>query len=201
MKFTQPRKIVLTGGPGVGKTSVLNYLRELKYSVREEVFTSLFKKAQDEHRFNDAFLNSKELIHDLIVDQMKLESQPAEGEYLFLDRSRIDIWGYAKNMGILPNVQDEKTLESAKYDFIFILDPLPSHYYDQNAIRRQTFEESLEHHDSVASRYQEFLKLTGQDNEIPIERVPFVEKGSPSSVKERTNFILKKLSEKFDQQL
>lgn len=191
-----PRKIVLTGGPGVGKTSVLNYLQELAYPVREEVFTMIFKKALDENRFNDSFLHSQKLIHELVIAQMKLEALPTQGRYCFLDRSQIDIWGFSKNMGVVPNLQDETILSAARYDFIFVLEPLPKLYYDQNEIRRQTFEESLEHHHSVVDRYTEFLKLKNQSH-VPLVRVPFIKQGCPSTVKERTNFILEKLAEKF----
>ena len=191
-----PKKIVLTGGPGVGKTSVLRYLSDLNYSVREEVFTKIFNKALEENRFNDDFLRSKELVHKLTLAQLELETQPTQNECLFLDRSLIDIWGFAKNMSIEVNFRDEKKLTTAKYDFVFILDPLPKHHYDQNTIRRQTFEESLKHHHSVLNRYKEFLKLTDQVS-TPLVQVPFIELGSPSTVKERTDFILEKLAETF----
>jgi broad-specificity NMP kinase len=79
MRKKGARKIVLTGGPGVGKTSILNHLQKLNYDVREEVFTKLFAEAQRLGRFNDEFLQSKKLIRDLILCQKTLvEIEQAE---------------------------------------------------------------------------------------------------------------------------
>src|SRR5690242_8839705 len=105
-----PRIIALSGGPGVGKTSIIHCLQNLGYPVREEVFTRLFAQAQHEGRFTEEYLHSQELIHELVSAQVKLENQAASGEVLFLDRSRIDIWGFARNMGITPRLEDQSAL-------------------------------------------------------------------------------------------
>ena len=188
--ISYPKTIVLTGGPGVGKTSIIQRLKEINYPVRKEVFTELFRKAQDEGRFNEAFLHSRKLIHDLVSAQVDLESQATQSEIVFLDRGRIDIWGFAKNMEIIPDQKDQKKLEDVRYDAIFVVDPMPKKFYDQNAVRRQSYEESLEHHQALIERYTEFLKFKDLERKVRLFHVPFIEGGSPSSISERTEFIL-----------
>lgn len=140
-------------------------------------------------------MHSRELIHDLVSAQIELEAQPTESESVFLDRSRIDIWGFAKNMEIAPNFQDQANLEDVEYDAIFVVDPIPKKFYDQNTVRRQNYEESLEHHQAIVERYTEFLKFKGQEQKVRLIHVPFVENGAPSSVSERTEFILDRVIE------
>lgn len=188
------KKIVLTGGPGVGKSSILKRLAELGNSVRYEVFTKLFAEAQASGRFNESYLHSKELVHELLVEQIALEQQTSKGKLVFLDRSRIDIWGFAKNMGIQPSAQDSRDLEAGVYDLVLVIEPLPEKFYDQNQIRRQTFKESLEHHHAGIVRYREFFEAQGRKPDEIMVSVPFVEGGYPSLVQERVDFILKILS-------
>jgi predicted ATPase len=151
------KKIILTGGLGVGKTSIIRALCQKNYDVRDEVFTHLFALAQREGCFNDELLHSKKIIHDLVCAQIELEKKPVRGSLLFLDRSKIDIWGFSKNMGITPFDVDQKELLNCDCDLFFIISPMPRKYDDQNAIRRQTYEESLEHHALIAQHYREFI--------------------------------------------
>jgi predicted ATPase len=187
------QKIVLTGGPGVGKTSIIQCLQKLGYDVREEVFTRLFAEAQKIGAFNDEFLRSKKLILDLILAQKHLESQTGQGNLLFLDRSRIDILGYIKNMGILPSKEDKAWLEQNDYALIFMIQPLPEKHYDQNSVRRQTQQESLEHHRSINQHYIDFLNVNGLDSASYLINVPYFEGKTEESVLKRTQFILKKV--------
>lgn len=188
------KRIVLTGGPGVGKSSILKRLEELGHSVRHEVFTKLFAEAQKSGRFNDKYLHSKELVHELLIEQTALEVQPTAGEWLFLDRSRIDIWGFAKNMGVTPFPQDQRDLESGVYDLVLVIEPLPEKYYDQNQIRRQNFKESLEHHQAGLERYREFFKAHGKNPAEIMISIPFVEGGYPCTVQDRVAYIFEVLS-------
>lgn len=184
------KRVVLTGGPGVGKTSIIQNLRKQNYDVRDEVFTHLFAQAQKEARFNAEFLHSPELVHDLICAQMELERRPCQGDFLFLDRSRIDILGFSKNMGIRPFEEDQKELLRGVYDLIFIINPMPKKYYDQNEVRRQNYEESLEHHASVVQHYLEFIEGQGKNVKDCLIDVPFHDAAPEASIQWRTEFIL-----------
>lgn len=191
------KKVVLTGGPGVGKTSIIQYLEEHNYSIRREVFTELFAKAQIEGRFSEDFLHSQEIIHELTEAQIALETTPEKNlspnSVLFLDRSRIDIWGFAKNMKIVPYLNDKINLENGEYHTVFVIEPIPPKFYDQNEVRRQTYAESLEHHRAIIERYQEFLEYKNQVSKVSLISVPFIENGSPSLVSERAKFILNRI--------
>ncbi len=187
------KKIALTGGPGVGKSSIIHQLKNLGYSVREEVFTKLFAEAQKEGRFNDQYLQSRKLVHELLSEQMELEKNVQGEKLIFLDRSRIDIWGFARSMRITPNQSDRVLLESGHYDLVFMIEPMPKEFYDQNSIRRQSYDESLEHHQINVEGTTDYLQMCGQDPDTHLIRVPFFHSGKQLSILERTRFILDRI--------
>ena len=138
-------------------------------------------------------MRSKELIRDLILSQKHLESQTRQGNLLFLDRSRVDILGYIKNIGVQPSNEDKKWLEQNDYDLIFMIQPLPEKHYDQNSVRRQSQQESLEHHRSINQHYIDFLNINGLDTASYLIDVPYFEGTTEDSVSKRTEFILKNI--------
>lgn len=194
LNLPQPKKIVLTGGPGVGKTSVLHYFTGLGYDVREEVFTRHFSEAHLRGDFNDAFLESKELLENLIQSQKDLEAQKANGQFVFLDRCRVDILGFCKNIGINPPPGHLEWLTNNEYDLVFILDPLPAALYERNPIRRQSQFESLEHHKNITQHYSDFAKFNHLDPGKFLVRVPYFSADFRTSVELRGKFILDRIN-------
>ena len=191
------RKIVLTGGPGVGKTSILETLSELNFDTRKEVFTDIFAKAHEAGSFNEEFLRSAELLEKLISSQKALEAREAKSEFLFLDRCRADILGFCKNLEIHPPESDSNWLNKNEYDLVFIIEPLPARFYEQNSIRRQTQTEALDHHNKIIEHYTTFSKVNKLDPEDFLVKVPFIEAPKKESVHLRTEFILNTLKNKF----
>ena len=187
------KKIALTGGPGVGKSSIIRCLKDQGYSTREEVFTYLFAQAQKQGHFNEQYLYSQELIHRLTVEQLELENRNVGEKVIFLDRSRIDIWGYARNMGISPIPEDQALLEKGDYEFIFIIEPMPKEFYDQNSIRRQSYVESLNHHELNLKNSLDYLKVQGKSPNKYLIKVPFTLHEVQLSPLQRSQFILKHL--------
>ena len=91
----------------------------------------------------------------------------------------------------MPFSQDQATMEKAEYQLFFILEPLPKKFYDQNAIRLQSYEESLEHHHTLVGLYQEFLKARGPSWLGRLRTIPFAQDGVPLSPKDRAELILR----------
>lgn len=190
------RKVVLSGGPGVGKTSIIQYLRSLNYEFREEIFTQIFAEAESEGKLNEEFLRSEKLLHDLVQAQQKLEAKESKTDLIFLDRCRIDILGFAANLNIKPTQKDLKWLIQNEYDLFFIVEPLPEKFYDQNAVRRQSQKESLEHHEKIIQHYSDFIKNNHLDLEKCLIRVPFFKGERQESVQKRAQFILSEIQKR-----
>jgi predicted ATPase len=191
-------KIVLTGGPGVGKTSILAQLKKLNYEVRSEVFTEVFGEAVRENRLNELFAKPSELLGDLIRRQRKIEFTTDQEGVTFFDRSHVDILAFAQTLQFSLSPDDLKELTQAQYDLVFLIEPLPSQFYDQNKIRRQDYAQSLQDHKLVADAYREFFRKQGSEPKEKIISVPqFGGVDVDESIRLRTTLILETVARKF----
>ncbi|VVB82013.1 Dephospho-CoA kinase [uncultured archaeon] len=166
------KKIVLTGGPCSGKSTVLEELAKKGYSVLRETAKEIVAKRKD----IPISKQESEIRQDMIFnEQLKKEEEAEKGiGVLFLDRSLIDGLGYS----VL--YEGENSLEKyfpkilgRKYHKIFLFERLP---FSSQGFRPETNEEAKKIHDAMDSIYKRF----GYE---PIS-VPKM------SVEERVNFIL-----------
>lgn len=174
------KKVVITGGPGTGKTSVINLLGK-KYPILKESArlvlnkNKLFRGKDAEEARSTAF---QEAIWDLEIKHYK-RALSLNKKLVFFDRGFIDGFAYCKYSKIPISKERFNQAKEIKYDFIFILDPLPKKFYENDPKRSETYKESLKIHNFIYKTYKEF----GYN---PI-RVPF------DTVENRALFILKKL--------
>lgn len=173
--------VVITGGPGTGKTSVIKLLKK-KYQIAPEsarlVLTrnKIFKGKNAVQAKGLAF---QEAIWDLEVKHYASALSVRGDQYLFFDRGFFDGFAYA-HLGKVKKIDDQKAMaHHIIYDHVFILDPLPKKYYENDSARAETYEQALAIHKLIIQTY----KLYGYK---PI-RVPF------NTVEKRTQYILNTL--------
>lgn len=164
-------RVVLSGGPGVGKTSILRRLQELGHAVQPEVFTELFDEAAKAHRFDALFEDPLLLVRRLIARQQELERDQTSA-ITFFDRGMIDIAAFADNLGLERPPAEQAILDTASYNLVFIPEPLPRACYQQNQVRRQTYDASLLHHQNVVTVYRNHFRRQGRDPDAFILTVP-----------------------------
>ena len=135
------KKIVLTGGPGTGKSSILLALEAQGEYVIREAAEDCIKLRQAQGQLEPWLEeNFQERILEL---QLQREARiPKKAERAFLDRSIIDGLAYAK-----PGTRIyEKTLEKAKeqdyHNMVFLIGSLGR--TETNAIRRENNAEAQE---------------------------------------------------------
>jgi len=166
-------RIVLTGGPSSGKTTVINELEKRGFSVLRESSREILG------RFGT--INSKEEREELELTIFKTQKKKEEAceETVFLDRSQIDSLAYTNYfLGYIPK---EMGLPKKSYDVVFLLDRLP---FVKDGLR-------VENSDSEANKLhlilkQAYLKLGYFPILVPTFPSVFVE----ASVRRRVNFIL-----------
>lgn len=181
------KKIVFSGGPGVGKTTILNEIKKLGYTVRNEVFTEIFSKANQEDRFDDLFENKKKLISDLIFLQLekeKIDFRP-KMNLLFLDRGMHDILGFSEQIENKIDAKELFLIKNQNYDLCVMPEPLKSEFYEQNLVRRQDYQESLDHHRKCIDFYKSYFK---SKNMNPENHMIFIPDGN---IEFRVQFALK----------
>ncbi|MCP9200278.1 ATP-binding protein [Gramella sp. GC03-9] len=171
------RKIVITGGPGTGKSSIVHRLEEKGERCLHEISRQVTLEAQKEG-IAQLFLERPLLFSEKLLEgrlKQYIEADKITGDHIFIDRGLHDVLAYMDYFKTpYPDLFD-KICKDHPYDKIFILPPWKEIYKSDNE-RYESFEQALKISDYLYSTYRNY----GYD---PIE-VPKL------SVEERTRFIL-----------
>lgn len=176
-KTTEPRRIAITGGPGVGKTTVLEILSKKGYTIVPEAARIIIKQEMQKDSDCLPWRNLQIFQNSVSNIQFKLENL-AKGAIIFSDRGIVDGYAYSKLGGILvPEVV--LTHGRNRYQAVFILNELPN--YKTDTSRKEDIKLAKKIHEAVNSAYIEFGYNPIQVPVLPPE--------------ERARFILDKLED------
>ncbi len=114
-------RVVLTGGPNSGKTSVLECLRVKGYPVVGEAARELLQKNGKPQCFDD--LSS--LQHGILKLQLKREEEVGNPELVFFDRGTLDAIAYSEQFIGRVHRELRQKAEENRYDLIVLLERLP----------------------------------------------------------------------------
>ncbi|MDA9357099.1 ATP-binding protein [Flavobacteriaceae bacterium] len=175
------KKILITGGPGTGKTALISKLISDGFIGFEEksreIISSYKKKGIDQ-----LFLTNPLLFSDLLLESrinQYLDSVKIENENVFFDRGIPDIVAYLDFKHMKYNQKYIDACENHKYDLVFILRPWKEIFVNDKQ-RYESFEESLE--------IDKFIYKTYKNLKYNIVEIPKI------SIKERMNFIIDKIN-------
>lgn len=175
------KKIVITGGPGTGKSSLINELINQKYFCMPEISRRVTLDARKKG-IEQLFLKKPLLFSQLLLEgreQQFLEAGKENTDLVFFDRGIPDVHGYMNYIGVdYPNLYKEKSLKY-RYTTIFITPPWQEIYQSDNE-RYESYEQSLAIHNHLKKTYIEL--------EYSIINVPI------GNVEERVRFILNSLN-------
>lgn len=175
------KKIVITGGPGTGKSTVIIELEKQNYQCMHEIsreVTLMARKNGIEQLFlKDPMLFSKMLLEGR-VNQFKKASN-LKNNIVFFDRGIPDVFAYMNYLGVeYPSIFIDQCNNNQYYNTIFLMPPWKDIYITDNE-RYESFEQSLAIYNHLKSAYKG-LGYT-------IIEVPF------GTAQERAVFILKKI--------
>lgn len=172
------KKFVITGGPGVGKTSTIEDLKKKGYYIVSETAREIIEEQLKANGKILPWLNLDSFNLKIIELQEKKEkSIPEKIKLAFLDRGIIDCIGYYKAEKRLPIKEVAQAAKNTSYDKVFMLDPLPCYVKDD--VRKEDEKKAILLHKEIEKAYEE----AG----VPVTKVPV------ASINERTKFILEKI--------
>lgn len=176
-----PKKIVITGGPGSGKTTLISFLLENGFQCQDEISREVIIEAQkegiDQLFLTDPILFSQKLLEGRLKQFQEIHH--FEKSYIFYDRGLPDITAYMDFTNVdYPNTFI-KTCNKNRYDTVFLLPPWKEIYKQDNE-RYESFEEAQKIHDCLLNGYDKY----GYD----VIEVPF------GSLEDRMQFITNNLA-------
>ncbi|EAQ99715.1 AAA family ATPase [Maribacter sp. HTCC2170] len=181
------KKIVITGGPSTGKTSVIEQLeKEGHYCLHEVIRTMTSEEknqgeqikmvsnpivsVSDPMKFNTKILNAR-------IEQYKLAQEVKEGT-VFFDRGIPDVLAYMDCFDQNYGPTFSNACKSLRYNKVFLMPPWKEIHISDNE-RFETFEESKNIYDCLKKAYENY------SYEVII--IPI------GSVAERVDFVLKQV--------
>lgn len=177
------KKIVITGGPGTGKSSVIDELIKRGFTCYKEISRDIILEAQ-EQGISQLFLTNPLLFSERLLDGRKLQYENAindPADTVFFDRGIPDIVAYMDFKGENYPSYFLEACRDCIYDYVFILKPWKDIYVTDNE-RYENFEQVLGIHAHLSRTYQNYnYKLLD---------VPF------DTVLNRADYILKTLARK-----
>ena len=171
-------RIVITGGPSTGKTSLINEFSKLDYNTFPEaariVIKSQLKISSNKVPWNDVLGFSK-----LVLKKQIIDFNDAKKGLNIYDRGIPDLIGYINHGN--QNLFKELKLNAKKlkYKFVFMLSPWEDIYETDNE-RRENYGDAIKIYESIKKAY---ISLSYKLIEVPKD-----------TLENRVLFILNKIN-------
>ncbi|MCT8340437.1 ATP-binding protein [Flavobacteriaceae bacterium TK19130] len=174
------KRIVITGGPGSGKTSLIQNLEDAGHACLHEISREVILEAQREG-IEQLFLTDPVLFSKKLLEGRLLQFHQAkehDSDHLFYDRGLPDVTAYMDFKNTDYPSYFVETCEAHRYDQIFVLPPWESIYTQDNE-RYESFEQAVEIYECLQAGYEKYG--------YSITNVPI------GTLQERATFILNQL--------
>ena len=161
LAYPMALKVVVSGGPCAGKTSLVNFLRAKGFSTTPETARQLIA---DQQKTPDPIIPWKkpQEFQDLLwKTNVEKEKNLPEDNILIMDRCAVDIIGFCDFLKTKKPENWQEFFDKQRYDLIIIPEML--HNYKEDPQRAYKEQESYDIHQAIKDLYTElgyaFLEL------------------------------------------
>lgn len=170
------QKIVITGGPGTGKSSVLEQLERVGFTCMPEISREVTLKAQ-KSGIEQLFLEDPLLFSRMLLEgrtQQYIQAEKTNTDVVFFDRGIHDVVAY---LDYIRQKYDAGFVEEARkhpYTHVLIMPPWEAIYKTDNE-RYESFEQAQTIHNFLKKTYRSFgYNLTEVPTGPVDDRVDFI---------------------------
>lgn len=171
------KRIVISGGPGAGKTSLINGLNKLGYSTFEEYSRTLIAIAKNEGKsryfLSEPYAFSEALFTGRKQQYEDLNKLKTEFPHVFFDRGIHDIYAYLKAIG-KHTKSWEKRVNEFQYDLVFLLSPWKE-IYKEDEQRTENFEEAAHYFSFIEAVYKQSHEIVYVPQDTVASRISFIQ--------------------------
>ena len=156
-KKMKPQLIVITGGPGTGKTTIIEHMVADEHCCYPEISRQITLEARKQG-IEQLFLEQPLLFSELLLEGRKKQYFSAQEEIqtpIFLDRGIPDILAYMHYIGDSYPAFFEEACAGHRYDKVFILPPWEAIYVSDEA-RYENFEQAQLIYRHLQETYRHF---------------------------------------------
>lgn len=171
------RKVVITGAPGTGKTSIINYLASL-HPCKEEISRAIIAK-QLNIGGNITPWGDLIAFTDIVIEKRLQQYHSQNHELCFFDRGILDSIAYLNYGNATIKTKWLRLANQTRYHHDVFITPPWEEIHCTDPQRTENFDEALRIHDCIVNIYEAY-----NYNLIEIPKL---------NIDERANFILSKI--------
>jgi len=177
--MTQAKQVVISGGPGAGKTALLEELRRRGYSCSSEVAREIIQEqvsaGGDALPWADRERYARQMLNRSVA---AFEESLRIGSPVFFDRGIPDTLCYVRLVGLSCELEHEAAIMCDRHRYwrqVFLAPPWRE-IYETDSERRQDFDEAV--------KTYSLMQKTYEDCGYEVVQIPL------ASVEERAAFLL-----------
>ena len=171
---------VITGGPSVGKTTLLDELSKQSYAVLPEAARAVIDNAIAGGKTVEQIRGDEQQFQmDVLAMKLQVEAETPTNQITFFDRGMHDTIAYFKLHNFPINPEVAAACNKSKYSLVFLLDPLPRFEHDYARVESE----------AMAAKLQDLLYQAYADHGMIPVKVPVL------PPKERAGWVLQRINE------
>lgn len=168
--------IIVTGGPGMGKTALVHHLSELGYLCVQESGRAIIQQQVavegDALPWHNREAFAKLMFNNSLEDYFKLITESAP---VFFDRGIPDVIGYLELCGLPVPWEMQEAARNNRYHSTVFITPPWQEIYENDIERKQDFDEAIRTYYMMKTVYTRFDYKLVEVPKLPVsDRVCFM---------------------------